>query len=76
MYIVPEKTANLARFISGINNLHSNAKAVQNVQSFRISVNGEARVFLVAKKLISKGEILYYDYNAGDLNQYPTQDFE
>lgn len=41
----------------------------------RLSVNGESRVILYSKKLIKKGEILYYDYNAGATEDYPTEDF-
>lgn len=30
---------------------------------------------LYADRNIKKGELLYYDYNAGGFNEYPTEDF-
>lgn len=38
-------------------------------------MNGQARVALYAKKDIKKGEILYYDYNEGGFDEYPTEEF-
>ena len=38
----------------------------------RISLNNKARVILFARRDIKKDEILFYDYNAGDLKEYPT----
>lgn len=36
---------------------------------------GQSRVVLYAFKRICKGEILYYDYNEGGFDNYPTEDF-
>lgn len=46
----------------------------QNLKCVRYDVDGEARVLLVANRDISKGERLYYDYNAYE-HEYPTQHF-
>jgi len=75
LVICPEKFGNLARFLSGINNFDINLKKKQNVHSIRMSIDGTVHILLIAKRNIKKGEILYYDYNAGGYNQYPTQNF-
>ncbi|KAL4505289.1 hypothetical protein ABPG72_016356 [Tetrahymena utriculariae] len=75
LVIVPDKKGNLARFLSGINNTSKKSMAKQNVHSVRFNINGESRVILYAKKNIKKGELLYYDYNAGGFGEYPTQNF-
>lgn len=49
-------------------------RSKQNVRCVRYSINGEARVILVAMRNILKGERLYYDYNAY-YTEYPTQHF-
>jgi len=41
----------------------------------RLSIDNQARVFLYARRNIKAGETLYYDYNAGGLNEYPTLGF-
>ncbi len=77
LVICPEKFGNLARFLSGINNKYKvlNKKKNQNVYSFRVDIDGSVHILLLASKRIKKGEILYYDYNAGGYNSYPTQNF-
>ena len=50
-------------------------KKNQNVYSIRVSIKGSIHVLLLAGRKIKKGEILYYDYNAGGYNNYPTEDF-
>lgn len=40
-----------------------------------MDISGHARVLLYAKKKIYKGEYLYYDYNAGGFDDYPTENF-
>lgn len=40
-----------------------------------MDINGHARVILYAKKKIKKGDLLYYDYNAGGFDEYPTENF-
>ncbi|KAI7725512.1 hypothetical protein M8C21_007054 [Ambrosia artemisiifolia] len=74
LVICPDKRSNIARFINGINNHTPQGKKKQNVKCVRFNVDGEARVLLVANRDISKGERLYYDYNAYE-NQYPTHHF-
>ena len=44
--------------------------------SIRVAINNQARVLLIAKRNIEANEILYYDYNAGGLDEYPTDSFE
>lgn len=75
LVIIPDKKGNLARFLSGINNTSKKSIAKQNVHSIRFNIDGESRVILYAKKNIKKGDLLYYDYNAGGFGEYPTQDF-
>ena len=71
--IVPDKRANLGRFLSGINNAKKSKKD-QNVKSIRMSIMGSIRVLLYASRNIKKGETLKYDYNEGG-DDYPTEDF-
>ena len=77
LVICPEKFGNLARFISGINNKYKEMKKKknQNVYSFRVNIDGSVHILLLASKRIKKGEILYYDYNAGGYNTYNTEHF-
>ena len=72
--ICPEKNCNLAKFISGINN-KKKSLANQNVYSIRVTVDGCVHIFLIAKKNICQGEILYYDYNAGGNINYKPNNF-
>ncbi|EGR29796.1 SET domain protein [Ichthyophthirius multifiliis] len=75
LVIIPEQKGNIARFISGINNCQKGGQNKQNVQSIRINIDGQVKVILFAKRNIKKGELLYYDYNAGGFNDYPTEQF-
>jgi hypothetical protein len=75
LVICPEKSSNIARFISGINNFDKKSTKKQNVSSIRFNINGQAHVLLYASKTIKKNDILYYDYNAGGLDGYPTENF-
>ena len=45
------------------------------VKSIRFNVNNHVRVVLYVCRNIKKGEILYYDYNAGGFDEYPTENF-
>nr|XP_017251377.1 PREDICTED: probable Histone-lysine N-methyltransferase ATXR5 [Daucus carota subsp. sativus] len=74
LLICPDKRANIARFISGINNRSKEGNKKKNLKSVRYSVHGECRVFLVAIRHIAEGERLYYNYN-GQENAYPTDHF-
>ena len=77
LVICPEKYGNLARFLSGINNKYKllKKKKNQNVYSLRVNIDGSIHILLLASKRIKKGEILYYDYNAGGYNTYNTDHF-
>ena len=77
LVICPEKYGNLARFLSGINNKYKllKKKRNQNVYSLRVNIDGSVHILLLASKRIKKGEILYYDYNAGGYNTYNTDHF-
>ncbi|GJX04668.1 histone-lysine N-methyltransferase ATXR6 [Tanacetum coccineum] len=74
LIICPDKRSNIARFINGINNHTQEGRKKQNLKCVRYNVDGEARVLLVANRDISKGERLYYDYNAYEY-EYPTEHF-
>ncbi|XP_024991534.1 histone-lysine N-methyltransferase ATXR6 [Cynara cardunculus var. scolymus] len=74
LVICPDKRSNIARFINGINNHTPEGKKKQNLKCVRFDVDGEARVLLIANRDISKGERLYYDYNAYE-HEYPTHHF-
>ncbi|KAL3684586.1 hypothetical protein R1sor_002608 [Riccia sorocarpa] len=74
LVICPDKRANIARFVSGINNHTREGKKKQNLRCIRFNVDGEARALLIAIRDIAKGERLYYDYNAYK-SDYPTQCF-
>ena len=77
LVICPEKYGNLARFLSGINNCYKLLKKrkKQNVFSLRVNIDGSVHVLLITSRKIKKGEILYYDYNAGGYNSYNTEHF-
>ncbi|XP_071716889.1 histone-lysine N-methyltransferase ATXR6-like [Rutidosis leptorrhynchoides] len=74
LVICPDKRSNIARFINGINNHTPEGKKKQNLKCVRFNVDGEARVLLIANRDITKGERLYYDYNAYE-HEYPTEHF-
>ena len=74
LIICPDKITNIARYISGINNL--NGQRDQNVYSIRCQIDGYPHILLYALKDIKPNETLYYDYNQGDKsNPYDTKDF-
>jgi hypothetical protein len=74
LVIHPDKIANIAKFISGINN--NTMKKHQNVKSFLCSIDQFPHIILHASKNIKKGDPLYYDYNEGNKsNPYNTSDF-
>ena len=72
LVICPTFNANLARFISGINN---SKKSKPNVGTVRFDVEGKVRIFLYALQKIAANSILCYDYNSGGFDEYPTSDF-
>lgn len=76
LVIAPEKFGNIARFLSGINNTDSKSKKKQNVKSIKFSIDGSVHILLYACRTIKKGQLLYYDYNAGGYGNYPTEHFK
>jgi hypothetical protein len=75
LIVYPGKKSNIARFISGINNDDAKSKKKKNVASARYVIDGKIHILLYASKKIKKGDILYYDYNAGGYKAYPTEYF-
>ena len=75
LVIIQEQFGNLGRFLSGINDTKNNTRK-QNVYSLRVKIEGSIHVLLLAKRYIKKGELLYYDYNAGEYNAYNISSFE
>ena len=75
LVIIPVNYGNLGRFLSGVNNTKKNLKE-KNVYSIRVNIEGSIHVLLLASRKINKGEILYYDYNAGGYNNYNTSNFK
>jgi hypothetical protein len=63
LIIRPDKFTNMARFINGVNNTKSTAKA--NIATVRKLARGIPTVILYSLQGIKKGESLLYDYNAG-----------
>lgn len=63
----------MGRFINGVNNRTGKSKI--NVGSVRMFCKGKPGVFLFTTRKIRKGESLAYDYNAGGLEGYHTENF-
>jgi hypothetical protein len=63
LVINPRKFANLAKYVSGINNLIEE----ENVKTIKFSHSGTVHILLYASRPIKKNEILKYDYR-GDYN--------
>jgi hypothetical protein len=61
--IYPGKQGNIARFMSGINNVTGKDK--QNVQSIKFKIGEKIHIALYTIKQVKEGELLYYDYNQG-----------
>ena len=74
LVIVPDKSCNLARFISGISDSKKNTKD-ENIYSMKFNINGEPHVCLISKRNIESDETLYYDYNSGDIKEYDVSNF-
>ena len=75
LIIYPGNKSNIARFISGINNKDNKSRKKINVNSARYDIDGKVHILLYASSKIKKGKTLYYDYNAGGYNAYPTEYF-
>lgn len=61
--IAPSQFANIAIFISGINNSEKDAKAKENVRAVKFSYKGVCRVLFVATRDIAPRETLFLNYN-------------
>jgi hypothetical protein len=75
LVICPELKSNIARFISGVNNFDHKSLKKQNLKSIKYDIDGKVHILLYSFKLIKKNETLYYDYNAGGNQGYPTSHF-
>ena len=82
--IQPEPFANLARFISGINNLFEDLKLPnrikKNLESLRFRLDDHIHIILYTWRVIEKNDILAYDYNNGqrknnEEDMYPKDAF-
>ncbi|KAL7539330.1 hypothetical protein ACHAXR_010595, partial [Thalassiosira sp. AJA248-18] len=62
----PTRAGNITRFISGINNRSLMSKRKANVRTRRFFIDGVVRVCLFTSRRVEAGEILNYDYNAGN----------
>jgi GNAT superfamily N-acetyltransferase len=72
MVINPTDCGNLAKYVSGINNLNGEE---ENVKSMKFILENKIRIILYAARNIQKGEILRYDYNGGKKCGYDTNHF-
>ena len=74
--IAPSKFANIAIFISGINNAEKDSFEMENVRAIKFMYRGIARLILCTMRVISPRETLYLNYN-GDraVSEYPTSSF-
>merc|ERR1712062_952037 len=79
LIIDPTRVGNVARFLSGINNLSNKSKRKANVRTRRFAIDGKCLVALFTAKKIDIDYQLYYDYNAGmqgkDEVEWATQGF-
>ncbi len=66
LIIDPTHSGNYSRFLSGINNRNLLSKRKANVRSRRFAMDGKIHVALFTCKDVEAGEILSYDYNAGN----------
>jgi hypothetical protein len=74
--IAPSRFANIAIFISGINNTQQDAENLENVRALKFAYKGICRLILIANRTIYPHETLYLNYN-GDkaICEYPTSSF-
>ena len=57
---------NIARFLSGVNNRSLMSKRKANVRTRRFVLDGKMHICLFTSRRVEAGEILTYDYNAGN----------
>jgi SET domain-containing protein len=88
LVIYPDEYGNLGKYLSGINNqkvtqISKKKKTnvskekinLPNCTSQKFNINGGLHVVIYTIKDIKEGEILFYDYNAGHLDEIVTNDF-
>eukprot|EP00804_Cyclotella_cryptica_P031219 CCRYP_020311-RB/>CCRYP_020311-RB protein AED:0.03 eAED:0.03 QI:3867/1/1/1/1/0.8/5/277/202 len=73
LIIDPTNAGNIARFLSGVNNMSLVSKRKANVRTRRFCLDGRLRVALFTSRRIEPGEKLNYDYNAGRKGQSSEQ---
>jgi integrase len=74
-YVIdPKPSANLGKYVAGINNEKEKKEHNQNVYSIKTMIDNSIHILLIALKAIKKNEILCYDYNA-DKSEYDTSYF-
>ena len=66
LIVDPTLSGNYARFLSGINNRNLLSKRKANVRTRRFAMDGKIHVALFTSRDVEAGEILSYDYNAGN----------
>ncbi|KAL3799873.1 hypothetical protein ACHAW5_004385 [Stephanodiscus triporus] len=79
LIIDPTRAGNIARFLSGINNRSLVSRRKRNVRTRRFVMDGKMHVCLFTCRPVEAGEILNYDYNAGnegkDIGQWTKTGF-
>jgi len=79
LIIDPTMQGNIARFLSGVNNRSLLSKRKANVRTRRFIYMGKVHVCLFTSRRVEAGEILNYDYNAGnegkDVDQWAKSGF-
>jgi len=79
LIIDPTRAGNIARFLSGINNRSLMSKRKVNVRTRRFFMDGKVHICLFTSRRVEAGEILNYDYNAGnegkDVDQWARTGF-
>ena len=66
LIIDPTDAGNIARFLSGVNNRSLMSKRKANVRTRRFFMDGKIHVALFTSRRVEAGEVLNYDYNAGN----------
>jgi len=66
LIIDPTLVGNIARFLSGVNNRSLMSKRKANVRTRRFVLDGKMHICLFTSRRVEAGEILTYDYNAGN----------
>jgi len=87
LVIFPDKIGNLGRFLSGVNNKkikkskNKRGKSSEpinhpNCHAQMFNINGSLHVLIYTIRDIEEGETLFYDYNAGKLDEVDTNLFD